>query len=77
MPKDRKSEHKLFSHRRGSPVYPLIMMLCHLTLVNKWYADGVATPFGSYGQSDYGREKGHEAFWDYVQTKNIMVKRRS
>ncbi|MEM8980126.1 MAG: aldehyde dehydrogenase family protein [Pseudomonadota bacterium] len=42
--------------------------------VNEWYAGGVETPFGGFGKSGYGREKGREALWNYVQTKNIAVK---
>ena len=42
--------------------------------VNEWYAGGVETPFGGYGKSGYGREKGREALWNYVQTKNIAMK---
>ena len=42
--------------------------------VNEWYAGGVETPFGGYGKSGYGREKGREALWIYVQTKNVAVK---
>ena len=45
--------------------------------VNEWYAGGVETPFGGYGKSGYGREKGREALWNYVQTKNIAIKLRS
>lgn len=41
--------------------------------VNEWYAGGVETPFGGYGKSGYGREKGREALWNYVQTKNIAI----
>ena len=41
--------------------------------VNEWFAGGVETPFGGYGKSGYGREKGREALWNYVQTKNIAV----
>lgn len=44
--------------------------------VNEWYAGGVETPFGGYGKSGYGREKGREALWNYVQTKNIAIKLR-
>ena len=44
--------------------------------VNEWYAGGVETPFGGYGRSGYGREKGREALWNYVQTKNIAIKRK-
>ena len=29
--------------------------------VNEWFAGGVETPFGGYGKSGYGREKGREA----------------
>ena len=41
--------------------------------VNEWYAGGVETPFGGYGKSGYGREKGREALYNYVQTKNIAI----
>ena len=44
--------------------------------VNEWYAGGVETPFGGFGKSGYGREKGREALWNYVQTKNVAIKRR-
>lgn len=42
--------------------------------VNEWYAGGVETPFDGYGKSGYGREKGREALWNYVQTKNVAIK---
>jgi aldehyde dehydrogenase (NAD+) len=42
--------------------------------VNEWYAGGVETPFGGYGKSGYGRERGREALGNYVQTKNIAIK---
>ena len=42
--------------------------------INEWFAGGVETPFGGYGKSGYGREKGREALWNYVQTKNIAMK---
>ena len=42
--------------------------------VNEWYAGGVETPFGGVGNSGYGREKGREALWNYVQTKNVAIK---
>lgn len=45
--------------------------------VNEWYAGGVETPFGGYGKSGYGREKGREALWNYVQTKNIAIALRT
>ncbi|GJL94188.1 MAG: aldehyde dehydrogenase [Hyphococcus sp.] len=44
--------------------------------VNEWFAGGVETPFGGYGKSGYGREKGREALLNYVQTKNIAIKLR-
>ena len=44
--------------------------------INEWYAGGVETPFGGYGKSGYGREKGREALWNYVQTKNIAYRTR-
>ncbi len=44
--------------------------------INEWYAGGVATPFGGYGKYGYCREKGREALWNYVQTKNIAYRTR-
>ena len=44
--------------------------------VNAWFAGGVETPFGGYGKSGYGCEKGREALWNYVQTKNVAIKVR-
>ena len=44
--------------------------------VNEWFAGGVETPFGGYGKSGYGREKGREALWNYVQTKNVAIRIR-
>ncbi|WP_371226898.1 aldehyde dehydrogenase family protein [Roseovarius sp. 2305UL8-3] len=41
--------------------------------VNEWFAGGVETPFGGYGKSGYGREKGREALWNYIQTKNVAI----
>jgi aldehyde dehydrogenase (NAD+) len=41
--------------------------------VNEWFAGGVETPFGGYGKSGYGREKGREALMNYVQTKNVAI----
>ena len=43
--------------------------------VNEWYAGGVETPFGGYGKSGYCREKGREALCNYIQTKNVAIKR--
>jgi aldehyde dehydrogenase (NAD+) len=42
--------------------------------VNEWYAGGVETPFGGFGRSGYGREKGREALWNYVRTKNVAIR---
>ena len=42
--------------------------------INEWFAGGVETPFGGFGKSGYGREKGREALWNYVQTKNIATR---
>ncbi len=44
--------------------------------VNEWFAGGVETPFGGYGKSGYGREKGREALLNYVQTKNVAIRLR-
>ena len=55
-------------------VYAARAMRAGQVFVNEWYAGGVETPFGGYGKSGYGREKGREALWNYVQTKNVAIK---
>ncbi|OOE34011.1 aldehyde dehydrogenase [Salinivibrio kushneri] len=42
--------------------------------VNEWFAGGVETPFGGVGLSGFGREKGQEAIYSYMQTRNIAVR---
>ncbi|MGB0495328.1 MAG: aldehyde dehydrogenase family protein [Kangiellaceae bacterium] len=42
--------------------------------VNEWFAGGVETPFGGIKMSGFGREKGQEALYSYVNTKNIAIK---
>jgi aldehyde dehydrogenase (NAD+) len=42
--------------------------------VNEWYAGGVETPFGGIGLSGFGREKGQEALYSYVNTKNVAIR---
>ncbi|MCW3101318.1 MAG: Aldehyde dehydrogenase, partial [Chthonomonadaceae bacterium] len=37
-------------------------------------AGGVEMPFGGYGHSGYGREKGIEGMESYMQTKNVCVR---
>ena len=41
--------------------------------VNGWFGDTNQTPFGGYGKSGIGREKGLEALNSYLQTKNVAV----
>ena len=45
--------------------------------VNEWYAGGIATPFGGVKMSGYGREKGLEALYAYVRTKNVAIRLNS
>lgn len=42
--------------------------------VNEWFAGGVETPFGGIARSGYGREKGLEAFENYLRTRNIAIR---
>ncbi|MFV0663080.1 aldehyde dehydrogenase family protein [Denitromonas sp.] len=44
--------------------------------VNEWYAGGIETPFGGVGLSGFGREKGQEALYSYVRTKNVAIRIR-
>lgn len=41
--------------------------------VNTWFGDTNQTPFGGYGKSGIGREKGQEALDSYLQTKNVAI----
>lgn len=45
--------------------------------VNEWFAGGIETPFGGMKRSGYGREKGREALYNYLQTKNVAIRIRS
>ena len=62
---DIDAAHKAARHIRAGQIF-----------INEWFAGGVETPFGGYGKSGYGREKGREALWNYVQTKNIAYRTR-
>ena len=42
--------------------------------VNEWYAGGIETPFGGMKMSGNGRDKGYEAIYNYLQTKNVAIK---
>ncbi len=42
--------------------------------VNEWYAGGIETPFGGIKLSGFGREKGQEALYSYVNIKNVAIK---
>jgi len=42
--------------------------------VNEWYAGGIETPFGGVKMSGFGREKGQEALYSYVNTKNVAIR---
>ncbi|NND00767.1 MAG: aldehyde dehydrogenase family protein [Gammaproteobacteria bacterium] len=44
--------------------------------VNEWYAGGIETPFGGMKLSGFGREKGQEALYNYVHTKNVAIRLR-
>ena len=61
--KDLNKAHSLAQNIRAGQIF-----------INEWFAGGVETPFGGFGKSGYGREKGREALWNYIQTKNIASK---
>ncbi len=44
--------------------------------VNEWFAGGIETPFGGVKLSGFGREKGQEALYSYVNTKNVAIRIR-
>ncbi|WP_034298544.1 aldehyde dehydrogenase family protein [Herbaspirillum sp. RV1423] len=41
--------------------------------INGYKTINVASPFGGYGQSGYGRSSGVEALYEYTQTKSVWV----
>jgi aldehyde dehydrogenase (NAD+) len=45
--------------------------------VNEWFAGGIETPFGGVGLSGFGREKGQQAIYGYVHTRNIAIRLRT
>jgi aldehyde dehydrogenase (NAD+) len=42
--------------------------------VNEYGAGGIRAPFGGYKSSGFGREKGPEAIYHYLQTKTVSVR---
>lgn len=42
--------------------------------VNEWFAGGIETPFGGNKLSGHGREKGQEAIYSYLRTKNVGIR---
>ena len=44
-----------------------------LRVVGSVFVVNLELPFGGFGKSGYGREKGREAPYNYVQTKNIGI----
>ncbi|WP_395334684.1 aldehyde dehydrogenase family protein [Novosphingobium sp. BL-8H] len=59
---DLSRAHRVASKLRAGQVF-----------VNEWFAGGIATPFGGIGKSGFGREKGVEALFNYVRTKNVAI----
>jgi acyl-CoA reductase-like NAD-dependent aldehyde dehydrogenase len=41
--------------------------------INNYFGGGIATPFGGYKKSGFGREKGLEALEHYTQVKNVCI----
>lgn len=41
--------------------------------INEWFAGVVETPFGGYGMSGFGRDKGLEAIENSTQVKNVCA----
>jgi aldehyde dehydrogenase (NAD+) len=45
--------------------------------INDFFSGSVATPFGGYKQSGFGRERGVEALTNYTQVKSVCMRMRS
>ena len=52
----------------------VIQALAGLVFVNEWFVGGVEDPFSGCGHSGFGREKGREALFNSVQTKNTVIR---
>lgn len=42
--------------------------------VNEYFAGGIQAPFGGFKESGFGREKGVEAIYHYLQTKTVSIR---
>jgi acyl-CoA reductase-like NAD-dependent aldehyde dehydrogenase len=54
--------HKIASQIRAGQVW-----------VNTYRSNGVMAPFGGFGQSGYGKERGTESLLEYTRLKNVMM----
>ena len=55
--------HKLSAQIQAGQIY-----------VNDFFSGSVASPFGGYKRSGFGRERGVEAFNHYTQTKSVCIR---
>ena len=55
--------HKMASQIQAGQIY-----------INEFFSGSVASPFGGYKKSGFGRERGMEALRHYTQIKNVCVK---
>ncbi len=58
--------HKLAAQIQAGQVY-----------INDWFSGSVASPFGGYKRSGFGRERGVEALNHYLQVKSVCIRLRS
>ena len=64
----------IFSSDLGRCLRGSKALIAGQVFVNEWYAGGIETPFGGTGLSGFGREKGQEALYSYVRSKNIAMR---
>lgn len=64
----------VFTHDLGRAMRASKALRAGQVFVNEWYAGGIETPFGGVGLSGFGREKGQEALYSYVRTKNVAIR---
>jgi acyl-CoA reductase-like NAD-dependent aldehyde dehydrogenase len=61
--RDLDAAHRLAARIQAGQVY-----------VNDFFSGSVASPFGGYKRSGFGRERGVEAMYNYTQVKSVCVR---
>ena len=61
----------IFSNRLNEALRIATRLRAGQVYGNQWHAGSIAAPFGGFGRSGFGRERGYEAIYNYAKSKNI------